>query len=172
MTNEQDHKQPGNINKPKQYESFLIEEYKALRSELEIGFQAIHKIEYEVVLATIAIFSFLFAAEGFKMEVFNTILTPIVGMLPIFLGIIGWFRNLSTKQSILRIARYIRKTEDYFLSAPGIPKGWEHDMEEFRANTNPLEAKFAFGRYQIIFWSCLIFVNLVVAITLWALYLL
>lgn len=145
---------------------FVVEEYKALRTEIIINIQANHMVERDVVIASLAVFSFVYAAKSAGLQVFDSGITLVAAFIPTLLASLGWYRTWATTQSILKIGGYLLKLEK---SIPGISEnllGWEEYMHTFRQEVERRHDSFAFELYQRMFWLSVIAVNLLVGMAI------
>lgn len=95
-----------------QTSKFLIEEYKALRKEIELYIRETRNSERYLIIATGAVWGWL-SAHGIK--------EGIAWSIPIFLAFGVGLRSLVILAHFMQMGSHIRKIEDSF----GV-EGWEH----------------------------------------------
>jgi hypothetical protein len=98
---------------------FHIEEFKALRAEIDQRIASMRTLEREAVLGAFAIYAWL--ATQSSIESFY--LPLAASWLPVLLAIVTNMRREAERQQIDRLGLYIRMIEEEFASAR--IQGWE-----------------------------------------------
>lgn len=104
--------------------TYLLEEYKALRSE--IAFHANHSrvVESSIALGSAAIYAWAASKATQDLKVF-------IWWVPVILSFLGAIREYGNEVRTRQIAEYMKKIESHFL-VTGKPEGWEHFLDHKR----------------------------------------
>jgi len=133
-------------------ETFLIEEYKALRSEIEFLSSHSRVLESSIVLGTAAIYAWVAKERPADIEKF-------IWWVPVILSVLGSIREYGHKVRTFQIAEYIRQIEEYF-QKDATPSGWEHFLVEKRK----FKKNIALGLSTFVFWLIMLISTLILAL--------
>lgn len=111
---------------------FHIEEYKALRVEIDQRIASIRTTEREITIGSFAIYAWL-ATQAMREEF--SLVFLLVAWLPVILARAGESKRADEAQQINRLAVYIRRLEKV-MASPNL-RGWENYWGEVKDKTMP-----------------------------------
>lgn len=139
---------------------FHIEEYKALRSEIEMNYDLIFKIERTMFALISAIYAVLF---GGKNIAFVGNLDALWFLPPVLAGCVAW-RIRDYSHGIIRIGSYIASNIESKLAHEG--SGWEYSIRSLPTRTRI--PRYIFGLFNpastVSFWVWTFFALFSIAI--------
>ena len=145
-------------------DEFHVEEYKALRSEIEQGVEELRKYRRNALIAVFAVYAWL--ATGGPLRHSDLLgesahrIFEVAWWLPVLIPIIGFVEYLGIMMRNMHIGAYIRRIEAVY--ADDSLKGWEHVLEQLRSE-KPFVAR-AQGFSGFILWPLLLAITIVVAL--------
>lgn len=131
--------------------SFLLEEYKALRSEILYLVRQSYLFEAAILVGVGAVYSWLFSRDPNNVN-------PIVWWVPFGITVLGAIRELGVRLRLFQLAEYIRKIEHDFLNDE--TGGWEHFLFFVRKKMR----NALLGISNILIWMSFIVTTLLVAL--------
>lgn len=103
--------------------TFLIEEYKVLRQELDSRLKEVRLLETGAIVAISAIYAWLAKIPKNQIDSF-------AWWIPVLFPLFGLFRYFGVMHRIMHIAEYIRSFESQVCK--NAPNGWETFLAEKR----------------------------------------
>lgn len=122
--------------------AFYLQEHATLRTEIENDKQHLRKLETYAVVATGAIWSWLWAHGEQGLE--------LAWFIPIFLGVFGFLQTKGIVADIKARAAYLRELEGA-VSRSGDLAGWENFLHLRRGKNDPSVVDWVFWGVFVVF---------------------
>lgn len=131
--------------------SFVLEEYKALREEILYLVKQSHLFEASILVGVGGIYSWLFSRPLNHMN-------PLIWWLPFGITVLGAIRELGVRIRLFQLTEYIRRIEAEFLSDE--VGGWEHFLFSVRKKMK----NTILGLSNILIWAAFVVTAFLVAL--------
>ncbi len=129
--------------------TFLVEEYKSLRSQIDTVVKETWVLETGAIAGTAVVYAWLAKSP-------NVNIAGVAWWIPILFPFFGLLRQLAMLRRVMHMAEYIRSLEDAICTEE--PHGWETFLVEKRKKISGL----AISLSAVAFWISLFITTLIV----------
>jgi hypothetical protein len=133
----------------KREDSFIIEEYKCLRIEIDNSIKHTRKIIYWNIVGIAIVWSFLFS-KNLEFNIY-------IKWIPLVISLLSAFYTFSLRRDMKKIGDYIIKIEIEFLNNTDL--GWEKNLRK-----NKIGWISSSDIWENVFWIVLFLVNTIGAL--------